>query len=279
MNPSNNRVDLRGPHDAGEIIGYAYRVYLRHFAAMFALGLTTVPLQMLAAVVQDRAGGTDGGTLGVAALQVTGVLVILLAIGALIFAVNDVVSGQRADFGRSLDAAFERFTALFSTNILGAVLAVLSVLAIPYFLARRRYDAACSIPYFIVRWTFGAQAVMVEGKRNWAALDASAAIVRGRWWRTLGILLLVGLIAAGPSIVAGAAQALPPVAAATIASGVSALVLPFVVGAQTLLYFDSRTRTLQAAAVAAPAGVPAGDEEAAEGGSGDDGDASGRGDQ
>jgi len=274
--PRGHGVDLRAPHDAGEIIGYAYRVYLRHFGAMFGLGLTTVPLQMLAAVVQDRAGGTDGGTLGVGALQVASVLVILLAVGALIFAVNDVASEQRADFGRSLDAAFERYTALLATNLLGGVLAFLSVLAIPYFLVRRRFDAACSIPYFVVRWTFGAQAVMVEGKRHWAALDASAAIVKGRWWRTLGILLLVGMIALGPSILAAGAQALPPIAAATISSGVSALVLPFVVGAQTLLYFDSRARTLQAAAAAMPVGGAPEEEEEARG---DDDDGTGREDQ
>lgn len=245
MKNERKAVSLRAPHDAGEIIGYAYRLYARHFLALFLLGLTTAPLQMLAGVIQDRAGNSNGGQLGIAGLQLLSALVILVATGALIHAVNDIASGQAPDFNRSLDAAFERFAALLTTNLLGGVLTLLSVIAIPYFVVRRRFDAALSVPYFVVRWNFSPQAVMLEGKRNWAALDASSSIVKGRWWRTLGVLLLITLVAIGPFMIAGAAQALPAIAAATVLSAVFALMLPFIVGAQTLLYYDLRARTLQ----------------------------------
>ncbi|HYM14785.1 MAG TPA: glycerophosphoryl diester phosphodiesterase membrane domain-containing protein [Dehalococcoidia bacterium] len=231
MRPTDRHPDLRAPHDASEIIGYAYRLYARNFRAMFLIGLTTAPLQMLGAVVQDRIGTPNGATAALP-FEVAGALVTLIASGALIFAVNDVASGQAPDFGRSLDAAFARFGALLTTNLLSAVLTLLSVIG---------------IPYFAVRWNFSPQAVIIEGKRNWAALDASSSIVKGRWWRTLGVLLLIVMVAFVPLIAIGAASLLPTLAATTIASAGLALVLPFIVSGQTLLYYDLRARTLLAA--------------------------------
>jgi hypothetical protein len=250
---SNERkgVNLRAPHEASEIIGYAYRLYVRHFRAMFLIGLTTVPLSMLGAVVQDRVG-SEYGSLAALPIELGGALVTVIATGALIFAVNDVAGGQPADFNRSLDAGFERFSALFTTNLLSGILTFLSIGAIPYFLVRGRFDAACSVPYFAVRWNLSPQAVMIEGKQNWSALDASALIVRGRWWRTLGVLLLILLVALVPVFGFSAATVLPTIAATTIVSIGLALVLPFLVGAQTLLYYDLRARAMLAAAAGQP---------------------------
>ena len=96
--------------------------------------------------------------------------------------------------------------------------------------------------YLIVRWAFIQQSVMIEARRNWAALDESAAIVRGSWWRTVGVLLVVALIQLGPLMMSSAATLLPPLASAAITSIVFALVIPFPVTAQTLLYYDLKAR-------------------------------------
>ena len=50
------------------------------------------------------------------------------------------------------------------------------------------------------------------------------------------------MIILGPSLLASYAAALPPLAASAIISGVSVLVLPFLVIAQTLLYYDLKAR-------------------------------------
>lgn len=250
---SNERkgVNLRAPHEASEIIGYAYRLYVRHFRVMFLLGLTTVPLQILTAVVRERIGG-EAGQEAATPIFLASVAVILVAVCALLHAVNDVATGNQAGFNRSLDAAFPRFFALLTTNALTATLTLLSILAVPYFLARRRYDAACSVPYFAVRWSLAPPAVVIEGKRNWAALDVSATIVRGQWWRTLGIIVLIQFVAAAPVSALTAARVLPLLAAATIESLGLALVLPFLIAAQTLLYYDLRARAMLAAAAGQP---------------------------
>ena len=97
--------------------------------------------------------------------------------------------------------------------------------------------------YLVVRWVFIQQSVVIESGRNWSALDESAILTRGSWWRVLGTLLVVGLIELGPIAIAAAiAQALPPLGAAAITSIVFALVIPFPVTAQTLLYYDLKAR-------------------------------------
>src|SRR5581483_6626077 len=51
--------DLRGRHDLGEIVGYAWRIYLRNFGTLFALALLTVPVQMLAGAIQAQVDSGD----------------------------------------------------------------------------------------------------------------------------------------------------------------------------------------------------------------------------
>ena len=56
------------------------------------------------------------------------------------------------------------------------------------------------------------------------------------------IIVKVAMIELGPLLLASGATLLPPLAAAGIASIVFALVIPFPVTAQTLLYYDLKAR-------------------------------------
>ncbi len=100
--------------------------------------------------------------------------------------------------------------------------------------------------YLVVRWLFVQQTVMIEGERNWRALDASAAIVRRHWWRAIGVMIVIAIIEAGPIMIASATALAPALVEAITTSAVSALVLPFATAAQTLLYYDLRARKEQA---------------------------------
>ena len=226
--------DIRGRHDLGQIIGLAWRVYLDNLAAMFAIALTTVPLRMLAAVIPATGGPAAGRASLEAAFFVASIVVGAVANGALIHAINEASAGGRPAFSRSVDAGIERIGALISSMLLMYALVVASLIA---------------APYFAVRWAFNPQAVMIEGKRNWASLDASSSIVKGQWWRTFGILLVSALIMLGPLVVAsGIAIALPVLAGATIEGVGIAFALPFLIAAQTMLYYDLRARRESAAA-------------------------------
>jgi hypothetical protein len=261
--------NLRGPHDLGEIIGYGYRIYIANFSALFLLALLFAPPQMLA-VIADRRIHSDSAAQNVVALiQLLGSFVTVLVVASVIHAVNDVTDGTPADFGRSLDAAIERFGALMATALLLVGLLLASLLAAPalavYWLVRR--DATIDgrrdwwlalIPgvlfaYLVVRWAFALPAVMIDDRRNWSALNASAAIARGMIWRVAGILLAIGLIQLGPLLLASASMLAAPIVEGLITSGVSALILPFGVAAQTLLYYDLKAR--HAVDDARPAGI------------------------
>jgi hypothetical protein len=251
------KVDLRGQHDLGEIVGFSYRLYAANFATFLLIAAVTVPLQLLIGVIQ-QGSDSDGATTAAALLQIPAALVSLIASAGLIVGVHDATGGTRPDFGRSIDAAFVRFGALFTTALLGGILAVLGTLAAPWlalwWLLRR--DATIDgkrnwwlaiVPgvlglYLAIRWVFEQQAVMIGEKRNWSALDDSADAVRDCWWRTLGILVVVALIQLGPVLLSQSATLLAPLAASAIIAVVFALVLPFSVTAQTLLYYDLKAR-------------------------------------
>jgi hypothetical protein len=219
--------NLRGRKSWPEIVRGGWQTYFANFRALFSIGLITAPVQMLSGVAASRISDPDTQQLATNSFTILQALVTVIATAALIHAVNEIAEGRKPEFGASIDAALSRFFAVLTTNLLGGVLAILSLIF---------------APYFVVRWTFGAQAVMIEGKRNWAALDDSSSIVKGNWWRTLGIMLVIVIVFVGPSIIAGPATLLPPLPAATILGLVIALTMPFLVTAQTLLYYDLKAR-------------------------------------
>ncbi len=252
------KADLRSQHDLGEIVGLSYRLYARNFVPLFLIAAITIPLQLLIGVIQ-QGSTSDGAQAAAGLLNLPYAIVGLIASAALIFAVHEATGGTVPEFGRALDGAFERFGGLFKASILGGVLAVLAFIAAPilaiYWLFNRQATIdgqrnwwLALVPgvlaiYLVVRWVFVQQSVMIENGRNWSALDESAILTRGSWWRVLGTLLVVGLIELGPIAIAAAiAQALPPLGAAAITSIVFAVVIPFPVTAQTLLYYDLKAR-------------------------------------
>jgi len=236
------KADLRGRHDLGAIVGYAYRIYARCFVALFALALLVLPVEMLGGVLlgPPKAGDATTPTM---LFQLAIAAVAAVTMSGCIFAVNEIATGSAPSFGKALDAVFERFAALFGTLLLGTALAAGALYAFPlvalYWLfhrdvtldGRRQWWIVLvpfALPlYLVVRWSMMQQAVMIDGKRNWAALDASADAVRGNWWRVARTLLVVALIASGPWLLAGGATLLPDLGYATITGFALALGLPF----------------------------------------------------
>ena len=248
-------VDLRGERDLGEIVGYAYRLYFANFIPLFLIALVTAPLQMLAAVVLRQVEGEGAATALVWAFQIPTFLVGLIASAALVYAVHAITEGASAEPMRALDAAFERMGSVLSTGLLTLALVILALISWPIMLIRwlfqeramRGHLAPVAIPfaygpYLAVRWQFVSQFVMIDDRARWPALDSSAGIVEGKWWRVFGIMVVVTVIQLGPVALATLSAAAPPLVEATITSLVAALVLPFAVIAQTLLYYDLKAR-------------------------------------
>ena len=149
--------------------------------------------------------------------------------------------------------------------LLAAVSPVLLVIGVPLVLA----SVALGV-YLYVRVSFAPAVLVLEKATFRDSLTRSAALVKGDWWRVLGVLLLISLIGqlataalTIPFSIAGVVLALNGpddggfqslLLLMEVGGGLAGfLVSPFTSGARSLLYLDRRMRaegldlTLQAA--------------------------------
>jgi hypothetical protein len=149
---------------------------------------------------------------------------------ALVHAASEQTLGRAVDAAAAWSRAAERFVDLFLAYVLvyiAVLLMAITIIGIPFAI------------YFGVRWGFIVQAVLIDGKSPREALSRSSDLVRGQWWRVLGISLVVGIIAGLAAAVIGGVLFFLPFVGAVVAS---ALITPVVPIAQTLLYYDLRAR-------------------------------------
>lgn len=112
--------------------------------------------------------------------------------------------------------------------------------------------------YFYVVWYLATQAVVIEGRRGFGALQRSGELVSGHWFRVLAVVVVINLVGALPAV--GLAAAIDAAARAanaqviTLAGAmiVQVLLLSFLALASGLLFFD-----LRAGKAAGPARPPA----------------------
>lgn len=250
-------VDVRRPVPLRELIRASFRAYGANFRAFFLIALATAPMQMLTAVILDRIDDDETRNAVSLPLRFADTIIVLVVTAAIVYAANAVANGSLAEAGPSLDAALSRFGAIVSTQFLYAIAGLASVVAFPYTAYRYWQDIQQNEPrgaltalgvivgalfYFFVRWSLSVQSVMLSGHRNWAALDESADLIFGEWWRTLGIVLAFGLAVFPASLVAASASYMPALAGATVSGLALAFVLPFVIIGQTLLFLDLKAR-------------------------------------
>ena len=297
--PKPGVIPLR-PLGVGEILDGAISTMRAHprsmigFSALVAVAsqLLMVPLTYLllrdagdVAFQVDQPASTEddfafaASSISAAALTLLVTLVATLILtGILTVVVSRAVLGQRITTGEAWQQARPRLPALFGVTVLvflivlvvaivglgpGIVLAVASapgplvavafVIGVPLFLA--------ATVYLYVAFALAPPTVVLERQPVVASLRRSRALVKGAWWRTFGILLLVNVIA---QILAGILSVpftigalgatfftgedvnpyeivpLLITAVGTIVAG--AITWPFTAAATALLYVDRRMR-------------------------------------
>ena len=208
---------------------------------------------------------------------VTAVANVLLT-GILTVVVSRAVLGEHVSSGQAWGRARPRLPALFGVTVLVVLaLAGLAALALAPGVLLAVADAPAAsvavafllgVPlavvatgYLYVAWALAPPAVVLERQPVLAALSRSRALVRGAWWRTFGVLVLLNIIAgvigqilAIPFFIASLAagyvvggQPEPygfwPLVVTGVGTVVAAAVTwPFVAGATALLYVDRRIR-------------------------------------
>lgn len=233
------------------------RLTLREWRALLVLAaLAVVPAQALGFLVQlvtmpagvryangDFTAKGDAGARWF--LFSSGAASLLEAAATLVVAglawrtLSAAAAGGHAGWRESLRAAVPRLGALLFL----AVLMILGLVA-----------AACLLLlpaiWLGVAWAVAVPALMAEDQRGGAALARSYELVRGRWWRTLGALLLGALLGALVATLAARllAGVVPADGPAGLALGVSAvgsalgalLATPFQVTLVAVVFMDLR---------------------------------------
>ncbi|MGW1865686.1 DUF7847 domain-containing protein [Streptomyces mauvecolor] len=266
--------------------------------------------------VFDQPYGEDPIRADVQPVVIAGIVVFLVSMAmwlvamALVYAavpavLQDAVLGRRTTFGPIWRKAWSRFPAVLGAlalqwlAMMSALIVFLTLMLVTIVTTSRHDDGPVAlmivfmvvflalIPVSIwlwVRFAFAPAAAVLENQRPVEALRRSARLVKDAWWRTFGILLLIGMISGMigyfiqlPFTYGGIFAAMPLALASGDAVGpkimaVVVIVVLYLIGtvisqflsttlpqlATGLLYIDQRIRREDLApALADAAGVPA----------------------
>ena len=236
---------------SGQILRASARMYVRRAPLFLGLGILFIPLGMVISLVQAAVLGgfglvgvsVSGESAGALVLLVTalGVSLALFGLALLQGATSCALARIDADQPIGPIEAY-RLTLAKGRALFGSVsVAVLGGLILA--------GTGVLIPvaaWLAVRWSFLAQAIVLEDTPALGSLRRSGRLVRRRWLRVAALVGVGALLAllAGPLI--GALLILvtdAPLALMNVLAGiVYALAMPFVALVTTYLYFDARVR-------------------------------------
>jgi hypothetical protein len=220
------------------------RLYARYLGVWLAIGAgVAVPVDLIVSGLGlGRLTGPYRADLSVGALAVeTAAAWVVSAPLVSAMTVHGILDARRGRRPRALAAirsGVEAYPRLLPPIVIAALVSAvgLVLLVIPGL-------------YFAVRWYFVPQAVLVDERAEpRAALDRSAELVRGSWWRVFGIGVLTLLVALLPVLlVGGPFEELARATGRDAYSLIGGMVVetfigPWVAIVATLLYLDLRER-------------------------------------
>ena len=221
----------------------ALRIWGRHLPGWLAVGASVaVPIDLIVSGVGlGRLSGPYAlPSAPAAAVEAAASYVVAtpLVTAITVAGVLELRAGRRLAPGRAIRAGVEAYPRIFLPVLASAVLVVLGL-------------ALLVLPgiYLAVLLYFVPQAVMIDGRTAVrGALEGSARVVRGSWWRVLGIALITAFAILLPVLVIGRlfeewAEAADQVALSLVGGIlVETLAAPWVAIVATLLYLDLRER-------------------------------------
>jgi len=256
---SSGETPLR-PLPISELLDETFRLYRRHFSLLAGISLAvSVPTLLIYLVLAVGLGTLSTGAatpdqlqqalvgivVPVAMVGLLALLVVPFTVGGLVRATVELALGRPASLGSVVRSALGSYFPLWGVFFLYGVVGValfIPILTWPV------------LVWIMIRWSVAVPALLCEGVGPARALGRSWKLVRGQWWRTLGILvvvsLMVAIVGAGVGYLFGAIAALVPGLSSRaqfgvqqMASGLANVVVqPISYIAWTLLYFDLRVR-------------------------------------
>lgn len=216
------------PRNLDGLLGEAFRVYRENFWNFYLIALV--------AQIPSLIGELVPIPLGVSILFfVAGVVMSILAAGAMVYAVASQYLGRKTTIGQCYVRAWSRVLSLLGSTI---VFIIASIILIPTIIG---------FFYILVRWFFYTEAIMIEGRRGlWEPLRRSYGLVLGSWWRVFGIgvvfvvlLILASLVASIPGSIVTEFNF---IAGTILLSVFVSVVTPIFTIGGALVYLDLRIR-------------------------------------
>ncbi len=275
----------------GELLDETFKLYRRHFTVIAGVALVIVlpnlilslisgsyranPFTFLQNVLQNVNNPDELARIQSRQSQYTSsplyllsfpiaALLIPFSVGALYRAATSLAAGNVETIGSVLLGTLRRYFAVWGVVILGVCVGIgaIAIVTIPV------------VIWVLIRWSVAIPALFAEGIGPVKALGRSWNLVRDNWWRTLGILIIVGIMVsliqtALAALFGGIAALLPGLSddiraglLTTVSTLVDALVGAIQPIAITMLYLDLRVRKEgldldQLARQAAPPAAPA----------------------
>ncbi len=174
------------PLAVGEILDGVFTTIRQNPKSMLGLSFVIVLFgQLLTLAVNLGVHDASLGTRQVALIPtlIISQLIASIATGAVIIVISEAVLGTRISPGEALNRLAGRIWPLIGLGLLVSLLTILGfvLLVIPGI-------------YIAVLLAFATPVFVLERTRVGEALSRSAELVRGSWWRTLGIAILGGLV-------------------------------------------------------------------------------------
>jgi hypothetical protein len=238
---------LRARRAFGQLVRAARQVYGHHWAVLLPIALAGLVIisgtNLLGGLLAggssaDDAAGRSGVNLALADLIETFARPIALAVVAAIVIIfmRLLAESRPTGFRACWDGMRQRFWRILGALLLamlGIFLMAITVIGFPFAIWKT------------VGWSFAGQEVLFTDKSLREAFRGSSDLVRGRWWRAVRveIFLIALLFVAGPVLTLGLIfTPLPFLLINLLGALIYSLLIPYVVIAQTLLYFDLQTR-------------------------------------
>lgn len=176
------------PMNFTDILDGIFTVYRNHYRLLLGIAVVYLFFEfgidlITAYLVQEAATST---TLLIAgfSLMATSVISLLVTAG-LMYASAQVYLGREITSGAAFQQAFRCFWSYLGSSVLYLLAVVglcITIIGIPFGI------------YFGVRWSLYSLPVLIEESKAWNALGRSTELVKGGWWRVLGILMAIYLI-------------------------------------------------------------------------------------
>jgi hypothetical protein len=242
------------PLSVGDIVDEAIRLYRRHFRLYLVVAAAVVVpagiVELLLVIVTETSDDLGLSVAGTALSTIVSLVAYLVLIPTMVVVASESWFGRELTVQEAFDRGWERFGAVVGlTVIVGAALfgMAITIIGIPFAV------------FFGVGWALAFPALVLERVGIRGAMGRSRDLVRGYWWRVLGIGILISIIQSIisafftiPAMIFGASTfwmdptgELPLTAAVLSTIGGAAgriFTTPITFCSWVLLYYDQRIR-------------------------------------